>query len=151
MKTLIPCPHCQCHVRSSEPTCPFCEASLEGLVLPTPVETPRGLSRSAAFAMRAAVVAGVATVVACGGEAEDDSRPKQQATGGAPSGGTTSSGGATTDTGGATTGGSQSSGGALATGGTIGTGGESVGGEGGFVPIPIYGGVFPDPELRAKV
>lgn len=100
--------------------------------------------------MRAAVVAGVTSVAACGGEAED-SRPKQQATGGAPSGGTTSSGGASTDTGGSTTGGSQSSGGALATGGTIGAGGEAMGGEGGFVPIPIYGGVFPDPELRAKV
>ncbi len=147
MQDLVPCPHCQSYVRSSEVACPFCERSLAGLEATAQAATlPRGLSRSAAFAARAAVLAGFATVAACGGESEDDNAKNhspQQHSGGSASGGTT-----------------QASGGETAAGGTApGTGGLVVGGggsepdmgQGGYTPIPIYGGVFPDPELRAKV
>lgn len=148
MQDLTPCPHCQCYVRLSEQACPFCEGSLAGLEQSAPAQLPRGLSRAAAFAVRAALVAGVTSVAACGGEAEENSSTgKNNSTnsGGTSSGGVAASGGTTT-----------SSGGALASGGTTPTSGgaPTLGddlGEGGYTPMPIYGGVFPDPELRAKV
>jgi hypothetical protein len=36
MSELTPCPNCRQHVRLSEATCPFCQASLQGLI-PAPL------------------------------------------------------------------------------------------------------------------
>jgi hypothetical protein len=117
---------------------------------------PRGLSRATAYAARAALLAGVASAAACGGESEDTSAknktPQQQSTGGDASGGQAASGGQNASGGAIASGGTESGSGGI----TIGDGGTTSGsggdlGQGGYIPVPIYGGVFPDPELRAKV
>lgn len=61
MAHLTLCGACERHVRSDEPTCPFCEATIEASA--PPVMPRRRLGRAATFAFGAAL----AGATACGG------------------------------------------------------------------------------------
>ena len=54
MKSLVPCPSCQRHVRASEHACPFCQAALPAALADgaIPAATQR-MKRAAAFAFTA--------------------------------------------------------------------------------------------------
>ncbi len=56
MKTLVPCPSCQRHVRASEASCPFCASALSDSLASqaVPAATQR-LKRAAAFAFTASL------------------------------------------------------------------------------------------------
>ena len=63
MSFLVPCPACARHIRGSETSCPFCDATTHGLIDSAPREPPRGgrsLSRAAL------ALASIAAVTACG-------------------------------------------------------------------------------------
>src|SRR5690606_33898110 len=129
---MIPCAHCERYVKPEDSVCPFCEQPLVGSAV-SRLPVPKGLSRAAAYAVRAAVVGGaIAAAVACGDDDDDDKSGKQASAG-------TSSGGETSD--------EQGSGG-KGLGGMVNP--DNTGGDGGFTPVPIYGGPFPD-MVRAKV
>lgn len=66
MAELRPCPSCARHVRSSEATCPFCDAVVP--TAKTTTSTPVGrLGRAALFVAGTAIVAASATAaVGCG-------------------------------------------------------------------------------------
>lgn len=68
---LEPCPSCRRHVKTTEPTCPFCTTPVpESLRLRAPPRVPlTRLGRRATFAFGIAVVAG------CGGETTGRSNP----------------------------------------------------------------------------
>jgi len=127
---MLICNHCQRYLKEETKICHFCQSES---VVSTGKKSPatRGLSRSAAHALRAAIVVAPLAAMACG--AEEDDEP-------AGTGGLAASGGET------------SSGGTENTGGQTASGGDSeVGGMGGDpVGVPIYGGPFPD-MARAKV
>lgn len=59
---LLPCPGCGRHVRRSEPSCPFCGASVSALATSAPVRATPGvrLGRAATFAFGAALGSQVA-------------------------------------------------------------------------------------------
>lgn len=162
MNILIPCSHCDRYVRSHEERCPFCN----GVLAPAPARAVsrallRSPSRAAAFALRTALVVAPAAL-ACGGEGtgtrEGDGVAAEGGSGGssaasAAPGGSTQSGSAQGDflhddlgRGGASS--SAGSGGAIVL-----DDGEADAGtaDAAFVPVPIYGGVFPDPVTRARV
>ena len=111
-----------------------------------PVRSP---SRAAAFALRAALVAPAA--LGCGGEEgslERDGAQEVAAAGSDGSTGTAGGGGAGAFidlVGGENA--AAGAGGALADGAAA----DAGAGDAGFVPVPIYGGVFPDPVTRARV
>lgn len=148
MNVLIPCTHCDRYVRSQEVSCPFCKGELAAATAARPVARAllRSPSRAAAFALRTALVVAPATL-ACGDEDTAARDPD----------GIASSGGASTTPG--TGGGAQNgAGGSPSAGGSAGAialdqGQEADAGaaDAGFVPVPIYGGVFPDPMTRARV
>ncbi len=152
MNVLIPCPHCDRHVRSQETSCPFCRAALP-VIAAVPVSRAllRSPSRAAAFALRTALVVAPVTV-ACGaeGSAERDAGVRS---GGARSDGAAGASAGSFAQGGA--GGSPSAGsaGAVAQADEADAGLEADAGspDAAFVPVPIYGGVFPDPMTRARV
>lgn len=56
MKTLVPCPSCQRHVRASEASCPFCASALPAALVAqaVPAATQR-MKRAAAFAFTASL------------------------------------------------------------------------------------------------
>lgn len=149
---LLPCPGCARHVRVDERACPFCALALtrelrgRGVRPPRP---PKGASRAAVFAFQTALLAGPAcTSTHRAGEEDRDERvvgdaPNEpqldaavaQAGGGAP---------------------------ALDAGRFDNTNTPAIprqppdvdhedDDDGGFGPVPIYGGPFPDPRTRAKV
>ena len=64
---LAPCPACSRHIKTAEPTCPFCKASLPEAhaVAAIPGATSR-LSRAAAFAFTASLAVSGASVGAAG-------------------------------------------------------------------------------------
>jgi hypothetical protein len=131
MSHFVLCPSCKRHVRPTEVDCPFCSRVIPEEVrsaapLPAP---PTGLSRTRAYAFRAAIVASVAGV-ACG-SGEQNPGPGD---GGGATGGSTASGGSA-----GSTGGNAGTGGASGSGGTTGGGGFSG------TPMP-YGTVWPDPD-----
>jgi hypothetical protein len=75
--SLHPCPSCDRHVRASETTCPFCEASI-AIVVPAPRMITERLGRAALFTLGAAVVvvsgvelSGCSSVPTYGGPAQD--------------------------------------------------------------------------------
>lgn len=177
MNILIPCAHCDRYVRSQEASCPFCHGALatpelaagarpmaRALVRDQPRALGRSQSRAAAFALRAALVAPAA--LGCGGEEGAIERDGSQEVAAAGSGGSSAGVGGSTAAG---VGGSADApaidlaaaagaGGALG-GGALAGGNDDVdaggndgnGADAGFVPVPIYGGVFPDPVTRARV
>jgi hypothetical protein len=159
MKRLIACSSCQRHVRVDEASCPFCSATLPAAVAAsTPAANPRGRSRAAVFAVRAALAAGAAPgLVGCGGEGDSGVRDPQRdvVSAGGNAGSTQNAGaGGSTDVSNPSAG----SGGTINLASNAGSGsGEpaetDAGAEldGGFAPVPIYGGVFPDPTRRARV
>ena len=70
MNQLIPCTHCQRHVRQSEASCPFCGGEL-ALADVAPAALPRTrLGRAATFAFGATIV-GAASLVGCSGDTTD--------------------------------------------------------------------------------
>lgn len=131
MSEMVPCPQCDRYVKAEDAECPFCNAPRvagePAVRRPSP-----GLSRAAAFAVRAALATGaLAAAVACG---DEDEGKGQQAAGGQASGGKASGGTAS---------------GGMASGGIDPGPDDNLGG-GGFAPVPVYGGPFPD-MIRAKV
>lgn len=130
----------------------------------------RNPSRAAAFALRTALVVAPAAL-ACGsdGTVERDadevasnggsggSAAGAQGGGAGSSAGNGGSGAAQGGAGSSAGAGSAGSGGALASAGDAGNadgdGSETDAGDpdAGFVPVPIYGGVFPDPMTRVRV
>jgi len=162
VKRLIACANCDRYVRQDESACPFCRAALlrAGALPAASVPVGRaGLSRAASFAMRAALVVAAPGAVACGGQ--EGSRPrdtqKDVAAAGRQSGsaGSTGQAGSSSETTGS--GGpilldtNDSSGrndsGDSSTEATADAGADAQP----YAPIPIYGGVFPDPMSRARV
>jgi hypothetical protein len=69
MSDLVPCPTCRRHVRKHESACPFCAAGLTLAHLPPPVLPRIRLGRAATFAFGATLVG--ASLVGCGGDAEE--------------------------------------------------------------------------------
>ncbi|MEY2932826.1 MAG: hypothetical protein RL033_3575 [Pseudomonadota bacterium] len=179
MNILIPCAHCDRYVRSQEASCPFCHGALaapESSVEARPMARAlvRSQSRAAAFALRAALVAPAALVASaalgCGGEEGNLERDGSQEVAVAGSGGSSASAGAggsvgvgSVGVGGAGVGAGDSApfidlasdpNAAAGAGGTLAVSNDAAdagAGDAGFVPIPIYGGVFPDPVTRARV
>lgn len=162
MKRLIACASCQRYVRVDEASCPFCSAALPAAVAaPVAAANPRGRSRAAVFAVRAALAAGAAPgLLGCGGEGDSGARETRRdvvaAGGNAGSAAHNAGSGGTAD--GSTP--SAGSGGTIDLGANAGSGGApeetqtaDAGAEpdGSFAPVPIYGGVFPDPTRRARV
>ena len=134
MNVLIPCTHCDRYVRSQEERCPFCSGALAATAArPVARALLRSPSRAAAFALRTALVVAPVTL-ACGG---DEGKAERDAEG---------SGGSAQNAAGASPG-------AGASAGAPALDGEADAGspDAGFVPVPIYGGVFPDPLTRARV
>jgi hypothetical protein len=91
MNQLAPCPHCKRHVRVTERSCPFCEASLDaGLAgRARPSVSTRGLSRASILALGASMAAamGAGVLEGCADEPDpdgDDDKPA--ADGGLPPG-----------------------------------------------------------------
>jgi hypothetical protein len=133
-------------VREHESACPFCRAALpEAPALAARAPSPAGLSRAAVFAMRTALVAAAPGALACGDE--EGSRPRGTLQDVASAGAS-----------GAGQGGSSagSSAGTSGTGGAIALAPADSDADAGadaepYAPIPIYGGVFPDPMSRARV
>jgi hypothetical protein len=154
MKPLIACSSCPRYIHASDPTCPFCGAAAPAAVAePSKLQSsntaasgaaPRR-SRAASFALRSTLVAGAASAaVACGGSG-DIPRPEPS------QGGSTAANGGSGGSNAAGTGGTASNAGS---GGTIDladAGDTPDEDAGAYVPIPIYGGVFPDPMTRARV
>src|ERR1051326_8322330 len=70
MAWLVACPSCNRHLRTSESTCPFCNADVRAAIANTPPRPiPTGhLSRAAMMAFAAAHLG----VAACGGDARTD-------------------------------------------------------------------------------
>jgi len=162
MNQLFACAACQRYIREAERHCPFCGESVALVAERSPsLPLPRGRSRAANFAMRTALAAGIAPAfIACGGQS--DARREQpeevSGNGGAPQSGSGGSSGAIATNGGSSNGGSASgAGGAnVGSGGTIelsdaGPADPTEEPDGGFAPVPIYGGVFPDPLSRVRV
>lgn len=162
MKRLIACSSCQRHIRVDEASCPFCGAAMPvAVAVSTPVTHPRGRSRAAVFAVRAALAAGAApALIGCGGEGDSGVRDTQRdfaaAGGNAGSAPQNAGSGGSADVSNPSAG----SGGTIDLGSNAGSGGApeetqtaDAGAEpdGGFAPVPIYGGVFPDPTRRARV
>lgn len=142
--SLVACPECNRHIRTSETACPFCgRAVAEELAkLPARILPTERLSRAAMYAFTAATLG----AAACGGDVSapgGGTPPKSDAA--ATTGGSSAAGAAgAPETGGMPIvfygapfppGGSSNAGGTNGTGGTPGTGG----GLGGF---PIYGAPF---------
>ncbi|NLE89265.1 MAG: hypothetical protein GX607_23010 [Myxococcales bacterium] len=129
MPEMTPCSSCDRYVKANASTCPFCGAACTAA--PSAARAPApGLSRAAAFSIRAALATGaIAAAVACGDD-DDDDKSNQVATGGQSTGG-------------------EASGGVASGGAALDTSPGGLGG-GGFSPIAIYGGPFPD-MVRAKV
>lgn len=68
MAELIKCPACNRHLRASEPACPFCTAEIpEEARVATSASVTRGTSRAKRYAARAALIAGTAAAIGCGG------------------------------------------------------------------------------------
>ena len=147
---LLPCPDCGRHVRSSEGSCPFCQASLVDTFASAPAEravTTR-LGRAAQFAF-GAVAATTMTVAGCGdgggpaplyGAPPEDSGMvgSDAGSGGDDAGSTPTDGGSTGSDAGST--GSD--------GGSAGSDGGSAGSDGGQAdagggPVPAYGAPAP--------
>jgi hypothetical protein len=172
MSRFVVCPACERHVRRTDEHCPFCEAAIpEAVRRAFAPGVPAGLSRAQAYAFRAAVLAGAATI-ACGSDTEtpgpgsggsgasDASAGASGSSGSSGSGGggaagSTGSGGAggaigtggaggNTGAGGSSgAGGTAGAGGTGGSGGTLGSGGFSGRGSGGSgLPTP-YGCVWP--------
>jgi hypothetical protein len=165
MKPLIACSSCPRYIHSSETACPFCGAAAPAVSAATlslhSSNTGARRSRAASFALRSALVAGAASAaVACGGSG-DIPRPEPSqggstaANGGSAGEDTAGNGGTASNGGTANNGGSA---GAASNGGSAGTIDLADAGDipeeedaGAYVPIPIYGGAFPDPMTRARV
>ncbi|MET0411748.1 MAG: hypothetical protein ABW217_10660, partial [Polyangiaceae bacterium] len=109
-------------------------------------------SRAASFALRSALVAGAASAaVACGGSGDIPRPEPNQGGSSAANGGSGGSGGTDNAAG---TGGTASNGGSAGSGTIdLADAGDTPEEEdaGAYVPIPIYGGAFPDPMTRARV
>lgn len=131
--SLQPCPACSRHIRITEESCPFCAASVVGLL-----KAPAAVKFSGRMSRAALITATLAAVSACAGEDDGD----DQGSGGAMSG---SSGGSDMGTGGDEMGtgggdvnvpvyGISPSGGA-----EQGTGGDAAGSGGLDVGVPEYG------------
>ena len=162
MKRLIACSSCQRHVRVDEALCPFCSAAMPAVnAAPVLAANPRGRSRAAVFAVRAALAAGAAPgLLGCGGEGDSGVRDTQRDV--VAAGGNAGSAPQNAGSGGASdvSNPGAGSGGTIDLGSNAGSGGApeetqtaDAGAEpdGGFAPVPIYGGVFPDPTRRARV
>lgn len=154
--SLQPCPACSRHIRITEESCPFCAASVVGLLkAPAPLKFPGRMSRAALI-----TASTLAAVSACAGEddgddqgsggAMTDSGGSEMGTGGDEMGaggvvyGTPPSGGADQGTGGDAAGsGGLDVGvpeyGISPAGGNPGTGGEPATGTGGDIVGPVYG------------
>jgi hypothetical protein len=65
MNSLRPCPACLRHVRAAEARCPFCDAALAAVMMPSRAKAPR-LGRAALIALGAAAATASLAVVACG-------------------------------------------------------------------------------------
>jgi hypothetical protein len=162
MKRLIACANCDRYVRKDESACPFCRTALlpAGALPAATLPVGRaGLSRAASFAMRAALAVAAPGAVACGGQEGTrprDTRPDVAAAGRqSASAGSTGQGGSSSET--------TSNGGPILldangpygsnypndsnTEATADAGADAEP----YAPIPIYGGVFPDPMSRARV
>ena len=150
--SLVACPECDRHIRTSEATCPFCQASvgqrLAGLA-PRAMPTTR-LGRAALFAFAAASVG----TAACSSDADDGTGGD-----GLRDGGAEGDGGASNAGGSANAGGDDGVGGGVValyggapvpTGGTPnqGAGGRNAGAGGDFA-APAYGAPFPPQDAAA--
>lgn len=148
--SLQPCPSCSRHIRITEESCPFCAASVAGLLKAAPSRKfPGRLSRAALIAASTLVA-----VPACGGEDENDDDVGVPVYGAAPTGGADmGTGGDDMGTGGDDT---STGGDDMGTGGDVsapeygispagGTGGNDQGtggaatGTGGAIDGPVYG------------
>jgi hypothetical protein len=134
-RVLIPCTACTRHVLSDERSCPFCGAARDATPAADVKRTliPRGTSRAAAFALRAALVTATA---GCAANHDGDDEPGAEA-GASPDAMAAADAGAARD--------------AAPEASAAADAAPDAEDEDAFVPIPIYGGVFPDPRTRAKV
>jgi hypothetical protein len=158
MHRLFACANCQRYILESESHCPFCGDTAFALEVSSVPSLPRGRSRAAVFAMRTALAAGIAPALACGGTSDAHRERAQDVsgTGGSSAGGTGGSESAIAMNGSGNGGGGSPS-------GSGGSGANGIiidvepdpqapdAGDGGFAPVPIYGGVFPDPLARVRV
>jgi len=158
MDRLLSCAACQRYILETERHCPFCGAT-SAIRAPEASPPVRARSRAAVFAMRTALAAGVAPALACGGMGDGTRERTEDVTGGGGS-----SAAAVGGSGAVAMGGSENA--DTGNGGTASGGSSSSGidvdeqppaeasvdaGDGGFAPVPIYGGVFPDPLARVRV
>lgn len=159
MNRLLSCAACQRYILATERHCPFCGeiAAARAAEVSPP---PRGRSRAAVFAMRTAIAAGVAPALACGGTSDSPREMAQDVT--AAGGSSASAAGGTSsvamnDAQNPEPGSAGSAGGGSASAPGIDIVDEppseasADAGDGGFAPVPIYGGVFPDPLARVRV
>lgn len=167
---LVPCAACSRHLRSSESRCVFCGAAVSARTRVAQPAAPKGASRAAVFAFRAALLASAGTGcssahsgAADGGGHSHAGTPSLPHEGGSTAGAVSfplAGGAATAGTAGAPHAGSG------ATAGTSRDAGAPLAGaialpqpdaavlpsdDAGFIPIPLYGGAFPDPKTRARV
>lgn len=154
MKPLIACSNCPRYIHAHERACPFCGAEAPAVAATSTSASLQSSnigarrSRAASFALRSALVAGAASAaVACGGSG-DIPRPEPN-----QGGSTAANGGSGGNDSAAGNGGTASNGGSagtidLADAGDVPDEEEDAGA---YVPIPIYGGAFPDPMTRARV
>lgn len=167
-RTLIPCAQCARHVRSSEPSCPFCGAEPPALErVRAPAAFARGSSRAAAFALRAALVAASAGCAAAHDPDDDADSPgaagadaRAYVDAGASHDAQINSDARVADAGHNATDARVPDAAQQGTDARVADAASEASArdatldapdEDAFVPIPLYGGVFPDPRTRAKV
>lgn len=157
MRTLMACSSCERYVHTHEASCPFCGAPSRtqprsatpdsGARIgadPEGLHPPARRSRAAAFALRTAVIAGATgAALACGDGARDrgDEEPARELRGQQELGEESA---AARDSATDPVEGDR-------TPACADAGADPAQSDGGFVPVPIYGGVFPDPMSRARV
>lgn len=157
-RELVPCASCARHVRSHELACPFCGAAREPGGTSPARGIPRGSSRAAAFALLAVTTAGCAAShdrddepALEAGASADASQSRDAATiqdAAAPQDAAVIKDAAATDAAALADASDAARDAAPIPGVDAALDGSS---QDAFVPIPIYGGVFPDPRTRAKV
>jgi hypothetical protein len=162
-RELVPCHGCARHVDNAEPVCPFCGAA-RSEAMPAPRRTmPRGSSRAAAFALRAALVTATAGCAAShdpddnagAGPGGDGSRRGDAASAhdaavlrdaSVPLGAIASADAAVGASADAARDAAPEAAAEAAVVPSLDASDQDA-----FVAIPLYGGVFPDPRTRAKV
>jgi hypothetical protein len=152
---LLPCAACSRHLRSSESLCVFCGAAVSARARVTQPAAPKGASRAAVFAVHAALLASAGTACSSSHSRAADGGGKPQA--GGPSLAQAGAAASAPHAGSASTAGSPGTSHAAGApqAGAIASRQPDAGAlaaeDAGFMPVPLYGGAFPDPKTRARI